>query len=355
MRFFKWHDMKVTNSSGTEVGSSSTTTLTLSGLADGTYYFMSSETGTGWNPNPRAYARYYTNISFSFKVDSTKPTLSGASTSTTGKYVKGSFTVYASDSMSGIKALFYKTPNSSYYQSTTSTSKNFPSGSANGLYSFYAVDNAGNQSSTYYVVYDSTVPTGVIRSSSGTTLTSQYTNSAFYYTATDASSGISYLQYKTPSSSSWLTYTSGTNIPATSANGKYTFRAVDKAGNTSEEKSIYLDTTKPVGTLYGGTSIIASGGSTNASSHFQTNRFNEFLAIINRLYEFGATYTDKASVCDIFIKYKDGEEEDVRMAIVKQVIEREEKEIKILSLAEAVSLFQLFVYDKRRGLTRNAF
>lgn len=262
---YKWHAMKVTNSSGAEVGSSSSTTLTLSGLSDGTYYFTSSETGTGWNPNPRAYARYYTNISFSFKVDSTKPTISGASTSTTGKYVKGSFTVYASDSMSGIKALYYKTPNSSYYQSTTSTSKNFPSGSANGLYSFYAVDNAGNQSSTYYVVYDSTAPTGVIRSSSGTTLTSQYTNSAFYYTATDASSGISYLQYKTPSSSSWLTYTSGTNIPATSANGKYTFRAVDKAGNTSEEKSIYLDTTKPVGTLYGGTSTIASGGSTNAS------------------------------------------------------------------------------------------
>ena len=42
MRFFKWHDMKVTNSSGTEVGSSSTTTLTLSGLADGTYYFTAS-------------------------------------------------------------------------------------------------------------------------------------------------------------------------------------------------------------------------------------------------------------------------------------------------------------------------
>ena len=57
-----------------------------------------------------------------------------------------------------------------------------------------------------------------------------------------------------------------------------------------------------------------------------------------RVYEYGATYTGKASVCDIFIKYKDGEEEDVRMAIVKQVIEREEKEIKILSLTEAVSL-----------------
>lgn len=87
------------------------------------------------------------------------------------------------------------------------------------------------------------------------------------------------------------------------------------------------------------------GKSVCISSHFQTNRFNEFLAIINRLYEFGATYTGKASVCDIFIKYKEGEEEDVRMAIVKQVIERGEKEIKILSLAEAVSLLGLTEKD----------
>ena len=64
-----------------------------------------------------------------------------------------------------------------------------------------------------------------------------------------------------------------------------------------------------------------------------------------RVYEYGATYTGKASVCDIFIKYKDGEEEDVRMAIVKQVIEREEKEIKILSLTEAVSLLGLTEKD----------
>mgnify|MGYP001042257449 CR=1 FL=1 len=56
---------------------------------------------------------------------------------------------------------------------------------------------------------------------------------------------------------------------------------------------------------------------------------NEVRIYRKRVYEYGATYTGKASVCDIFIKYKDGEEEDVRMAIVKQVIEREEKEIKI--------------------------
>lgn len=72
------------------------------------------------------------------------------------------------------------------------------------------------------------------------------------------------------------------------------------------------------------------------SSHFQTKRFNECLAIIERLYEYGATYTGKASVCDVFIEYQDGEEEDVRMTSVKQAIETGEKEIKILTLAETL-------------------
>lgn len=72
-----------------------------------------------------------------------------------------------------------------------------------------------------------------------------------------------------------------------------------------------------------------------------TKIFNEFLAIIIRLYEYGATYTGKVRVCDIFIEYMDREEEKVRMASVKQVIEKEEKEIKILSLAESLKLLGL--------------
>lgn len=50
-------------------------------------------------------------------------------------------------------------------------------------------------------------------------------------------------------------------------------------------------------------------------------------------------------MCDIFIEYQDGEKEDVRMESIKQVIEKEEKEIKILSLAEAVSLLGLTEKD----------
>ena len=81
------------------------------------------------------------------------------------------------------------------------------------------------------------------------------------------------------------------------------------------------------------------------SSHFQTKRFNAFLAIVKRVYEYGSTYTGKASVCDIFIEYQDGEEEDVRMATVKEVVEKGGKEVRILSLAEALKLLGLAEKD----------
>lgn len=45
------------------------------------------------------------------------------------------------------------------------------------------------------------------------------------------------------------------------------------------------------------------GKSVCISSVFQYECFNEFLALIERIYSYGATYTGKASVCDIFIDY----------------------------------------------------
>ena len=260
---YAYNSITVTNSSGTEVGKvANGKSLGLSSLSDGTYNVTVSAYSLGWNPNPRAYAAYSITCTFSFVVDTTAPTISGASTSTTGKYTNSAFTVYASDNRS-VENLYMMAPNVSYY-SSVGTSKKVTAGSANGLYRFYARDKAGNQSSTYYVYYDNTLPTGTIKNASGTTLTSSYVNTSFYYTATDIG-GISYLQYKTPSSSSWTTYTSGSTISSSATNGTYTFRAIDKAGNYSSEKKITLDTAKPTGTIYGGTSVISNGGMTNAS------------------------------------------------------------------------------------------
>lgn len=81
------------------------------------------------------------------------------------------------------------------------------------------------------------------------------------------------------------------------------------------------------------------------SSHFQKKRFNEFLAIIERLYSLGATYTGKASTCDIFIEYQDGDEEEIRFASVKQAEEIENKTIQVLSLEEALKALNLTLED----------
>lgn len=87
------------------------------------------------------------------------------------------------------------------------------------------------------------------------------------------------------------------------------------------------------------------GKSVCISSQFQKKRFNEFLAIIERLYSLGATYTGKASVCDIFIEYQDGEEEEIRFASVKHAEEADNKSIRIMSLEEALKALNLTAKD----------
>ena len=224
-------------------------------LSDGRYKirFTISRSGGGgytkWSSRIDVYTYFY--------VDATAPTVSGASKST-NYYKTNTFTVSASDGGSGGATLYVKKPASSSYIAYGS-SKTVNKTETNGLYSFYAKDNVGNRSATYYVYLDSELPVGTIKNASGTALTKEYTNSAFSYSATDSGSGISCLQYKKPGSSSWQTYTSGTSIPASSANGTYQFRAVDKAGNISATKSITLDSSKPTMTLYSETTSVSSG------------------------------------------------------------------------------------------------
>lgn len=81
------------------------------------------------------------------------------------------------------------------------------------------------------------------------------------------------------------------------------------------------------------------------SSHFQKERFYEFISIIERLYSFGATYTGKPSICDIFIDYQDDEEGEVRLQCVKQAIETEGKNIQVISLDEALNMLGLTMSD----------
>ena len=242
---------------GTTVAKGNNNSFSLSNLADGTYTVTSSFSA-GWATSPRSGIGKSYSFTFQFKVDSTAPTMNNVSTSSTGKYTNSSTYVSASDSMSGVECIYMKTPgNSSYGNMGTSTTVS--SSEMNGLYSFYAKDKAGNTSRTYFLYLDTVKPTGKIKNSNGTEITGSYTNQTFSYSATDSGSGISYLQYKKPGSSSWLTYTSGTSISASAASGTYQFRAVDKAGNISATKSITLDSSKPTMTLYSGDVSVSNG------------------------------------------------------------------------------------------------
>ena len=242
---------------GSTVAKGNSNSFSLTNLADGTYT-VTSTFAAAWATSSRSGISKSYMFSFEFKIDTNAPTMNNVSTSSTGKYTNSSTYVYASDSMSGVEAIYMKTPGSSSY-GNMGTSTTVSSSGTNGLYSFYAKDKAGNTSKTYYLYLDTVKPVGTIKTNSGATITGSYTNQAFSYSATDSGSGIGYLQYKKPGSSSWLSYTSGTSISASATSGTYQFRAVDKAGNISATKSVTLDSTKPTMTIYSGTTSVSSG------------------------------------------------------------------------------------------------
>lgn len=157
----------------------------------------------------------------------------------------------------------YKRPNSSSYSTSYNDSYTVAAtDSNNGKWYFYATDVKGQTSNTVNVYLDTVRPSGKVTNASGTTIANGgYANSAIKYTATDTG-GVSKYEVKKPGSSTWTSYTSGTNLSGT--NGWYYFRATDKAGNVSEEYKVYLDASIPTGTLYGGTVSKPSGAYTNA-------------------------------------------------------------------------------------------
>ncbi len=229
-------------------------------LSDGDYVL--TYVGTYWDG---IFSKKTYTFTYRFTVDTTSPSVSlkaNGSAISSGSYTNKAIAFSASDSYSSTK-IYYRSPSSSSYTYTTSSSKSVSATSSNnGWWYFYATD--GYQSTSTYSVYlDTVAPVGKVTNSSGTTISNGgYTNKPVKYTATDTG-GVFYYQVKNPGSSSWSSYTSGTALSAST--GWYTFRAVDKAGNTSSEYKVYYDATAPYGYVYGGTTSKASGSYTNAS------------------------------------------------------------------------------------------
>ncbi|MBQ7830621.1 MAG: hypothetical protein IJ393_00945 [Clostridia bacterium] len=135
---------------------------------------------------------------------------------------------------------------------------------SNGWYYFRATDGAGNVSDEYRVFYDINRPVGNVYDASGMKTSGSITNKSYVkYLAVDTGSGVGTVYVKKPGSSSFTSYTNGSQL---TQQGKYYFKAYDKAGNiTSTTREITLDTTAPIGQLKAGGVKIASGSVTNAA------------------------------------------------------------------------------------------
>ena len=216
---------------------------------EGTYYFYCADRAGNQS------------VTMSITLDRTAPTgtLYAGASSVGGGYTNAEYVKYvASDNLSGVSACYVKAPGETEYTSYTSGAQL----TAEGVYSFYCVDRAGNQSATVAITLDRTRPVGTLYAGTAEKTSGTFTNASYIkYTASDAGAGIAGLYVKKPGGSAFESYTSGTQL---TAEGAYSFYAVDRAGNQSETVTITLDKTNPTGTLYGGGDSLSSGAYTNA-------------------------------------------------------------------------------------------
>ena len=135
-------------------------------MPDYTYYYSTTatsyttSTATGWWTVYAVDSVGNKTNEFTFYYDATKPTGSISSNGTSvasGSYVNKSFAYTASDTGSGIKQIYYKSPISGSYQ-TYASGTIIPATAGDGWYYFYSVDNAGNQSSTMSVYLETEAP-----------------------------------------------------------------------------------------------------------------------------------------------------------------------------------------------------
>lgn len=232
-------------------------TLYSGNLSDGKYELQYVANIGSWLSN-----RDYT-YTYRFEVDKTAPNYTlkaGGSTISSGSYTSKQIVYTASDA--NFNYIRFKKPTVSSYSYGYNTSYTVAATvENNGWWYFYAMDDMGASSSTVSVYLDTVKPIGTLKAGGYAIGNGGYTNKSVSFIATDAG-GVSYYQYKTPTSSAWQSYRGGTSISG--GNGWYAFRAVDLANNISEEYRVYYDASMPVGALYGGTASKASGSYTNA-------------------------------------------------------------------------------------------
>ncbi len=248
---FNYIRYKKTTSSSYSYNYSTSYTVAATSANNGWWYFYAvDDLGTS-------------NSTVSVYLDTVAPvgtvTNSSGYTISNGGYTNKAVKYTATDT-GGVSYCQVKLPGSSSWTSYTAGTALTPSC---GWVTFRSVDKAGNVSSEYKVYYDSVAPTGTVYGGTTSKTSGSYTNASYVkYVASDSHSGIANCYVKMPNSTYYTAYASGTQL---ATEGRYYFYSVDKSGSSSTVLTIILDKTAPIGTLYGGSSVMTSGSSTNAS------------------------------------------------------------------------------------------
>ncbi len=189
------------------------------------------------------------NYSTEYKVyyDAGVPTgtvYGGTTSKTSGSYTNASYVKYvASDSYSGIANCYVKMPNSSYYTAYASGTQL----ATEGTYYFYSVDRSGSSSSTLSITLDKTAPKGTLYAGTSVMTSGSSTNASYIKFVPSDNIALSTTYVKTPGSSSYAVYNSGTQY---TAEGEYSFYSRDAANNQSQIYTITIDRKVPSAQLY---------------------------------------------------------------------------------------------------------
>lgn len=185
---------------------------------------------------------------------------SGTTSVSSGAYSKANYVKFSvSDSTAGISSAYVKLPGSSYYSTYTSGSQL----TDEGVYTFYAVDKAGNSTAYYTITLDKSKPTGTLYAGTNVVSSGTFTNASYIrFVPSDAVSGVSSIYVMKPGTSSYVTYTSGAQLTAT---GTYKFYATDRSGNQSDIYTITIDHSAPSAQLYSDDKPVSNGSYTNGS------------------------------------------------------------------------------------------
>ena len=168
-------------------------------------------------------------------LDKTKPTgtlYGGADTVQSGDSTNAAYIRFVPYDAIGLSTTYVKKPGAGSYTSYTSGTQL----TAEGTYSFYSVDKAGNTSETYTVTLDRTIPAAQLYADGEAIASGGYTNAGHIRFE---SAGDCFV--KRPGSDRFEEYISGVEYYQP---GKYTFYAETESGTVTEHYTVVIDRTE---------------------------------------------------------------------------------------------------------------